>query len=287
VTAARVGPPPVFAPGVFSVADAHPLYDPDDPEAVACYAGAIHTLRTAGVPFLVGGAYAFARFTGIVRHTKDCDLFLKEADLPRALDALRAAGFRTEITYTHWLAKAFKEHYFVDLIFCSGNGQVPVDDGWFAHAVDAVVFGEPVKLCPAEESLWSKAFIMERNRFDGADVNHLILAYGEQMNWPRLVARFGDHWRVLYAHLILFGFAYPAEREKVPAWVMWEMAARMSRDVQARPPDDRVCQGVLLAAAQYLPDVERWGYEDARLEPHGTMTPEQVDEWTDGVITGR
>jgi hypothetical protein len=61
----------------------------------------------------------------------------------------------------------------------------------------------------------------------------------------------------------------------------------MSRDVQERPPDDRVCQGVLLAAAQYLPDVERWGYEDARLEPHGTMTPEQVDEWTDGVITGR
>jgi hypothetical protein len=269
------------------VSEAHPIYDPDDPEAVACYAGAIHTLRTAGVPFLVGGAYAFARYTGIVRHTKDCDLFLKEADLPRALEALRAAGFRTELTYTHWLAKAFKEHFFVDLIFGSGNGQVPVDDGWFAHAVDAVVFGEPVKLCPAEESLWSKAFIMERNRFDGADINHLILAHGDQMNWPRLVARFGDHWRVLYAHLILFGFAYPAERGKVPAWVMWELAGRMSRDVQERPPDDRVCQGVLLAAAQYLPDVERWGYEDARLEPHGTMTPEQVDEWTDGVITGR
>jgi len=269
------------------VADAHPIYDPDDPEAVACYAGAIHTLRAAGIPFLVGGAYAFARYTGIVRHTKDCDLFLKEADLPRAFDALRAAGFRTELTYTHWLAKAFKEHFFVDLIFGSGNGRVPVDDGWFAHAVDAVVFGEEVKLCPAEESLWSKAFIMERNRFDGADVNHLILAHGDQMNWPRLVARFGDHWRVLYAHLVLFGFAYPAERTKIPAWVMWELAERMSREVQARPPDDRVCQGVLLAAAQYLPDVERWGYEDARLEPHGTMTPEQVAEWTDGVITGR
>lgn len=269
------------------MAETPPLYDPDDPEAVACYAGAMRALTAAGVPFLVGGAYAFARFTGIVRHTKDCDLFLKEADLPRALDALVAAGYRTELTYTHWLAKAFREHFFVDLIFKSGNGLVPVDDGWFAHAADAVVFGEPVRLCPPEESLWSKSFIMERNRFDGADVNHLLLAYGDRMNWPRLVSRFGDHWRVLYAHLILFGFAYPAERARVPAWVMWELAGRLAREVEEPPPDDRVCQGVLLAAAQYLPDVERWGYEDARLEPHGTMTPEQVDEWTDGVITGR
>lgn len=269
------------------MADAHPLYDPDDPDAVACYAGAIRALREADVPFLVGGAYSFARYTGIVRHTKDCDLFLKEADLPRALDALGAAGYRAELTYTHWLAKAFREHFFVDLIFKSGNGLVPVDDGWFAHAPDAVVFGEPVRLCPAEESLWSKAFIMERNRFDGADVNHLILAYGDRMNWPRLLARFGDHWRVLYAHLTLYGFAYPAERDRVPTWLMWELANRLAREVQQRPPDGRVCQGVLLAAAQYLPDVERWGYQDARLEPHGNMTPEQVDEWTDGVITGR
>jgi hypothetical protein len=65
------------------------------------------------------------------------------------------------------------------------------------------------------------------------------------------------------------------------------LAARLSREVKAPPPDDRVCQGTLLAAAQYLPDVERWGYEDARLEPHGTMTAEQVVAWTDGVITGR
>src|SRR5205823_3765373 len=141
---AHVGPPRCPRRGSCFVADIPPLYDPDDPDAVACYAGAIRVLTAAGVPFLVGGAYAFARYTGIVRHTKDCDLFLKEADLSRALAALAAAGYRTELTYTHWLAKAFREHFFVDMIFKSGNGLVPVDDGWFAHAADAVVFGEPV-----------------------------------------------------------------------------------------------------------------------------------------------
>lgn len=267
--------------------DPHPLYDPDDPAAVDCYRTAIRTLTAAQVPFLVGGAYAFARFTGITRHTKDCDLFLKEADVPHALAALQAVGFRTELTYSHWLAKAFREHHFIDLIFSSGNGLVPVDDGWFGHAPDGQVFGEPVRLCPAEESLWSKAFIMERNRFDGADVNHLILSLGARLDWRRLVDRFGPQWRVLYAHLVLYGFAYPAERDQVPGWVMRELAGRLHAEVKAPPPDDRVCQGTLLAAAQYLPDVERWGYEDARLEPHGTMTPEQVEVWTDGVMTGR
>ena len=284
---APVGRPRVTSRGSFFVADAHPLYDPDDPDAIACYAGGLRALHAGGVPFLVGGAYAFARYTGIVRHTKDVDLFVRAADLPRALSALAAAGFRTEVTYSHWLAKAFRGHYFIDLIFNSGNGRGPVADDWFNGALDEVIFGELVELCAPEDLLWSKAFIMERDRFDGADINHLVLACADRLDWPRLLARFAGHWRVLYAHLILFGFAYPGERDRVPGWVMDDLAGRLRAELAVRPPSHRVCQGVLLAATQYLPDVERWGYEDARLEPHGTLTREQVDEWTDGVITGR
>ena len=33
------------------------------------------------MPFLVGGAYAFARYTGIERHTKDFDVFVRAARL--------------------------------------------------------------------------------------------------------------------------------------------------------------------------------------------------------------
>ena len=74
------------------MADTQPLYDPDDPEALACYRGAIRVLRGAGVPFLLGGAYSFARYTGIVRHTKDLDVFLREADVPRAGTSGREVG---------------------------------------------------------------------------------------------------------------------------------------------------------------------------------------------------
>lgn len=269
------------------MSDKPPVYDPEDPAAVEAYRTAMRVLKVAKVEFLVGGAYSFARYTDIPRHTKDLDLFLRPADRDRAIQALSAVGFRTEITYSHWLAKAFRGDYFIDLIYSSGNAVATVDDAWFGHSVESEIMGEPARLCPAEESIWSKAFVMERHRFDGADVSHILRDVGDRLDWRRLLDRFGDHWRVLYAHLVLFGFSYPAERDKVPAWVMLDLAERLRAETDAAPPDAKVCRGTLLSATQYLPDLERWGYRDGRLRPEGRMTAQQAAAWTEGVLTGR
>jgi DNA polymerase IIIc chi subunit len=42
----------------------------------------------------------------------------------------------------------------------------------------------------------------------------------------------------------------------------------------------RICRGTLTSRAQYLADLELWGYEDARLAPHGTMSEEDASIWT-------
>ena len=91
-----------------------------------------------------------------------------------------------------------------------------------------------VQIAPAEETLWSKAFVMERERFDGADVAHIILAYGERLDWGRLRERFGAHWRVLLAHLVLFGFIYPSARSRVPVAVMEELLGRLTPELLLR-----------------------------------------------------
>src|SRR5690349_11249836 len=179
-----------------------------DPETREFYCRALTTLERSGVPFLVGGAYAFERYTGIARHTKDLDVFVREADCGDALAALEATGCRGELPFPHWLAKAYCGDHFVDLIFGSGNGIAPVDDDWFRYAVDETVLGIPVKIVPAEEMIWQKALIMERERFDGADVAHLLRARAERLDWDRLLDRFGEHWPVLLSHLILFGYIY-------------------------------------------------------------------------------
>jgi hypothetical protein len=50
-------------------------HDEDD-VSQAFYVRVMTRLTEAGIPFLVGGAFALARFTGIERNTKDFDLFV-------------------------------------------------------------------------------------------------------------------------------------------------------------------------------------------------------------------
>lgn len=249
----------------------------------AFYRAAIDVLDAAGVPFLVGGAYAFSQYTGIERHTKDFDLFLKREDLERAMEAFRDKGYEPEVRFEHWLGKVYgPAGLFVDLIFSSGNGIAEVDDLWFEFAAPGRVFDRDVKLCPPEEMIWSKAFIQERERFDGADVAHIFKARADAMDWPRLMARFGQNWRVLYSHLVLFGYIYPDNRALVPSWVMTDLNTRLIEETTSAAPADRVCNGPVLSRQQYLPDLAD-GYEDARLAPVGNMTEEQVAAWTDAI----
>jgi hypothetical protein len=261
-----------------------PLTSPDKAEL---YRHALELLSRSGVPYLVGGTYAFHYYAGIARATKDFDIFVRPRDLQRVFDVLSRLGFKTEIAFSHWLAKAFNGDRFIDIIFNSGNGIIEVDDEWFAHAVDEEVLGTPVKLCAAEEMIWSKSFIMERERYDGADVAHLLRHCSGLLNWDRLLRRFGPQWRVLLSHLVLFGFIYPGERALIPASVMRDLMNRLLAELEVPTRDSKVCQGTLLSRAQYLVDIDEWGYDDARQAPRGTMTPEQVAEWTAAIDKSR
>jgi hypothetical protein len=253
-----------------------------DPQAKAFYQRALTALDRERVEYLVGGAYAFARYTGIERHTKDFDIFIRRRDLDRALSVLRELGYRTEITFSHWIGKAYGGDDFIDLIYGSGNGIAAVDDVWFENAVPETVLDLSVRLIPAEEMIWSKGLIMERERFDGADVAHVIRALGSRLDWRRLIDRFGRHWRALYAHLVLFGYIYPSEREQVPAWVMQELGSRIAGELESTSTE-KVCFGTILSRQQYLKDIHEWGYLDPRLEPLGTMSADEIAQWTAGI----
>jgi hypothetical protein len=252
---------------------------PEEPTADTreFYLRSLALLDQADVPYLVGGGYATAYYTGISRRTKDLDLFCRPADRDRVLATLEFdGGYPTDLTWPHFLAKVLHGDAFIDVIYRSGNGLCEVDDEWFRHAVRADIWGYPVHLCPPEETLWSKAYVQERDRFDGADVAHLILRQGDSLNWRRLLRRFrriqGE--RVLLAHLILFGFIYPGEKHRVPDWVV----AELFDSIQDEHPtaNDVLCQGTLLSKYMYVHDVEFWGYRDPRLPPHGALTQQEI-----------
>lgn len=254
-----------------------------DDETRQFYRDAMAIMEAGGLEFLVGGAYAFARYTGIERHTKDFDVFIRREDFARAEKLFKDAGYKTELTFSHWIGKAFKGEDFVDLIFSAGNGVAVVDERWFEHAVPGRVFDMDVRLIPAEEMIWSKGLIMERERYDGGDVAHLLNAVGPKLDWRRLIERYGIHWRPLYAHLILFGFVYPSDRSKIPAWVMEEFAQRLAKETAAGDASENICFGTIISRQQYLADINQRNYKDARLQPIGNMTPDEIAAWTAGI----
>jgi hypothetical protein len=251
----------------------------DQKVKVHFYREAFRILHEAQIPFLVAGAFAFTHYTGIRRSTKDLDIFLLKTDSLWALEEFTKAGYRTELKYSHWLGKVYhpNEKDFIDVIFSSGNGLCVVDHKFFENAVAGKVFNTPVQFSSPEDMIWQKAFVMERERYDGADVAHLLQAQGQILDWNHLLRRFQDHWRVLLAHLILFGYIYPGDRRTIPDWVYRNLYDRLEQETHQPPSEEAVCQGTFLSRSQFRVDIEAWGYRDPRLA--FTMTLNEAAQW--------
>ncbi|HYO79601.1 MAG TPA: hypothetical protein VE010_24260 [Thermoanaerobaculia bacterium] len=254
-----------------------------DQEKVDFYRSTLELFNRENLPFLVGGTHAYYRYTGIARETKDFDIFVRRGDYPKFEAAVTAAGYKTELKFPHWLGKIYKDDAFIDLIFSGGNGEAAVDDEWFEHSVEGKIFGLPARLAAPEEMIWSKSYVMERERYDGGDVMHLFLRTGTRLDWNRLITRFGPHWRLLFMHIVKFGFVYPSERYRVPREIVEELQARFTGELNDRSSAEKVCYGTLTSRAQYLVDIREWGFEDARVRPHGTMDPDDVEHWTEAI----
>ena len=238
-------------------------------KASAFYVAALKVLDDAGLDYVVGGGYAMVYYTGIRRNTKDLDIFVRPEDHRKILQTLEGAGYRTEYFYPFWIAKALQGEDFIDILYNSGNGQCVVDDEWFTNAPTADILGYRTRLIPPEEQLWSKVFVQDRDRFDGADCIHLIQACGREMDWRRLLRRVEGHERVLLSQLLLFDYAFPGERDCIPSWVMTELLALAA---DREPTDQGVCFGTNIAQQGFLVDVHDRGYADGRLQPHGPLT---------------
>src|SRR5437764_13846060 len=124
-----------ISPGRFGTffMEIHPA-SPTEPDVGTrdFYVDCMRALDDARIPYVVGGGYAMAYYTGIARNTKDLDVFLKPEDRDRALNTLAARGYRTEFFYPFWIAKAIepKTEAFIDILYSSGNGICKVDDDW-------------------------------------------------------------------------------------------------------------------------------------------------------------
>ncbi len=239
-----------------------------EPDQVKVYSEAIRILNQSGIPYVLSGAFALHAYTGLWRNTKDLDIFIRPEDVDRALGRFAKAGYATEIIEAHWLSKAHRPPYFVDLIFGMANGRVEFETD-FMHSERTIdVAGEPARLIRLEELIVSKVYIAVRDRFDGGDVAHLIRSSEGKLDWARIVKRLGQFRAILLWHLVFFNFVYPGHSSYLPKDLVDELFEEL-RQGWSSAEDDGVCFGTLLDSFSFAADVQDWDYTDARdLRPY-------------------
>lgn len=232
------------------------------PSAEGFYNKVLNIIITESIPFVIGGGFALYTYTGLRHPTpNDLDIFCKAGDFPKIVAILRESHIDIEVIDERWLAKAIEADFQVDLLYSSPNYLISVDDSWFKNATQSELFGVKTKVMPAEELIWCKAYVADRNRFDGADINHLILIYGKNLDWKRLLARMENHWEVLLSILINFRFVYPSERGLIPKWLMEDLISRLTYQLKNPTPKDKISRGPLLSRTQYKVDITKLGFE--------------------------
>jgi len=231
-------------------------------ESTAFFKEALEILAQSKISYLIGGAFAVFQYSGIYRNTKDLDVFCKYSDFPKILKFFKDKGFRVELTDARWLAKIFKGEYFIDLIFDTTNNICKVDDSWFQYATKGNFEGIEVMFLAPEELIWLKSYVQNRERFDGADINHVILKIGKNIDWKRLMDRMDQHWQILLAQIILFQFVYPADYSGIiPKWLFDELIRRAHEHYELPETADKICRGPLIDQTQYAIDIKQWNYK--------------------------
>jgi Nucleotidyl transferase of unknown function (DUF2204) len=231
---------------------------PDFPvEQEALFREVIQLMEQEKVPFAVSGAFALHEHTGIWRDTKDLDLFLPSEQVSRALKVLEKDGFTVEVCDPVWLAKARRGDYYVDLITGMSNAVIRVDYSWIKRASRSKVFGVDVRVLAPEELIASKVFVTRRERFDGADICHVIYGTRGKLDWQRLLRLLGEHWEMLLWYLVLYHYVYPAASQFIPADIGEELLQRFKVEL-AHPNRSVEFRGSLIDDKMFSIDVSEW-----------------------------
>jgi hypothetical protein len=239
------------------------------------YREVLSVLEDRQVPYAVAGAFALQKHTGICRYTKDLDIFLCSEDVVPALGYLQEHRFQCEILDPVWLAKAHRDEFFVDLISGMSNAVITVDLSWIELAHPAMIVDVPTRVLAPEELLASKLFVTRRERFDGADIAHIIYGTQGRLDWQRVLRHAGEHWEILLWALILFHFVYPAHSDYVPLPLWKELLSGLENEIENPNPNARF-RGSLIDEFMFAIDLREWGLENLLEEYRQRREPKLI-----------
>jgi hypothetical protein len=195
------------------------------------------------VRFAFGGAFATAVYTGDLRNTKDFDFYILGAELESMKRAMTRAGltdYFDQIPYDRsWIYRGVQGDIIVDAIWTMANHRAKVDRLWLERGPEVVIRGERLRAIPVEELIWSKLYVLQRQRCDWPDVLNLLDAQVGSIDWDRLLQRLEEDAPLLAGVLSVFGWLAPDRAVTVPAAIRLRLG--LQPPAQTAGPD--VVQG--------------------------------------------
>ncbi|WP_250035758.1 nucleotidyltransferase [Paractinoplanes maris] len=141
------------------------------------------TLKSAGIPFALGGSFAVYAHGG---HSSDhdVDFLLREEDRDRALAELAEVGFRTEQPPEDWLVKVYDEDRMVDLIYRPVETPVTLETLADTEQISVEAIFMPV--LSATQLMVHKLLSYSQHYCDFATGLPVARSLREQIDWPRV-----------------------------------------------------------------------------------------------------
>ena len=187
------------------------------------YSRVLHAARARGIPFAMSGGFTVSFYTACWRNTKDMDLCVMPRDREAAIAATREAGLHDlydEKPYDReWIYRSTIDGIIVDIIWQLANYRAEVDEHWVSRGPEVTLHDGKVRLIPPEELIWSKVFVVQRERCDWPDIVNTLYTAGADMDWERLIGRFSRDERLLASVLLLFAWLAPGRARTFPEWI--------------------------------------------------------------------
>lgn len=219
------------------------------------YKEVIDAVKGTGCHFALGGAFAWACYTGLYRNTKDLDLYVMPEEKQSFIEALTSIGatdlFETESYDRGWIYRSTRDGYIVDIIWAMANYRRPLDKDYIEAGPTLEIRGERMHVLPAEELMMNKLYILQRGRSDWFDVFNLLYCTDGKLDWKRLVDKLGDDKPLLAGALKVYAWLCPGRTGELPDF-LWS-ALGLERPTEAGPDFVRERVALLDSRPWFMP----------------------------------
>lgn len=226
------------------------------PDQWAVYSCVLDKVRDQQVPFALGGGLAVGVYTGRLRNTKDLDIYVLPEDRDRVVGIMMDCGledyFEKKPYDRGWIYRGNSGDVIVDAIFAMANRRAVVDAGWLERGPMIPMFDREIRVIPPEELIWSKLYVVQRDRCDWPDILNMVYATGAHLDWQHLLARVAEDTPLLKGVLSMFSWVSPEKARAIPKRV-WDMLG-LPVPGQAHDPEGRPARPDLL-------DTRPWFFE--------------------------